>query len=122
MEAKEDFGHTFLNRSVQNLALKLVLLKRIGKGEVYSYALFKELNNKSGFFGHLKHHHYVDVKNGIYNTMKALEKSGYIKMSARVEGGRLKKYYSITGSGRSVLKQTKKILKSSMNNLIEIMR
>ena len=121
MDAKDNFGGAFFNRGVQSLALKLVLLKRIGQGEVYSYALLKELDKRGGFFKHLRHHG-MNVKNDVYNTVKALEKSGYIRMKARIEGGRLKKYYSITMSGRRVLMQTTKVLKSSMRNLIEIMR
>ncbi len=121
MTDKDDFSHTFLSKGVQSIALKLVLLKRIGRKEVYSYALLKELGAKSNFLKHLKHHG-MNAKNDIYNTVKALEKSGYIKMDARIEGGRLKKYYSITKSGRTVLRQTRKILRSSVKNLIEITR
>jgi DNA-binding PadR family transcriptional regulator len=118
---KDDYESTFLRKGVQSIALKLMLLKRIAQREVYSYALLKELGRSHGFLRHLKHHG-MDVKNDVYNTVKALEKSGYIKMDARVEGGRLKKYYSITKSGRDVLKQTKKVLTSSMRSLIEITR
>jgi DNA-binding PadR family transcriptional regulator len=119
--ANEDFGRTFLNKGVRGIAMKLVLLKRISKGEIYSYALLKEIDQKSGFFGHLRRHG-VGIKNDIYNTMKALEKSGYIRMDARIDNGRLKKYYSITKSGKDVLKQTRRILTSSMQSLMEITR
>jgi len=121
MDAKDDFGRTFLNKGVQSMALKLVLLKRIGQSEVYSYALLKELGSKGSILKHLRHHG-MDVKNSVYNTVKALEKSGYIRMKARIDGGRLKKYYSITTSGRSVLKQTRRVLISSTKNLMEIVR
>jgi DNA-binding PadR family transcriptional regulator len=118
---EKNLEHTFLGKGVQSMALKLILLKRIGKKEIYSYALLKELGTKSSFLKHLRHHG-MNVKNDIYNTVKALEKSGYIKTDVRIEGGRLKKYYSITKEGRVALKQTGKILRSSLNNLIEIMR
>jgi DNA-binding PadR family transcriptional regulator len=88
--------------------------------ETYSYALFKELERRKGFISHLKEHG-MDVKSDIYNTVKALEKSGYIKVDVRVEGGRLKKYYSITKSGRGVLRQTKRVLMASMNSLMDIL-
>lgn len=115
---KFEYGHPFMTKDMSHIVLKLVLLRRIKSGEIYSYALVKELTT-SRFSGFLKKY-CTDAKNDIYNTVKALEKSGYIKVDARIDDGKLKRYYSITERGEDVLKESKEIFLKSMNELMEI--
>lgn len=63
-----------------------------------------------------------NVKNDIYNTINALEKSGYIKAKAEMGEMHFKKYYTITESGSSALAQTKKLFMSSMKSLMQILK
>ncbi len=116
--SKYDYGHPFMNKDMSHIVLKLVLLRRIEQGEVYSYALIKELEH-SKFSGFLKKYS-LDVKNDTYNTVKALEKSGYIRVKSKIEGGRLKKYYYITAHGKNALKNSKMLFMKSMKELMEI--
>jgi DNA-binding PadR family transcriptional regulator len=116
--AKDNYGHPFMNKDMSHIVLKLVLLRRIEQGEVYSYAMVKELgNSKFSFF--LKKY-CLDVKNDTYNTLKALEKSGYIKVDSRIENGRLKKYYYITARGKNAIKNSKLLFMKNMKELMKI--
>ena len=110
----------YMNKDMRHIVLKLLILKRIKSGRTYSYALLKEFSNDriSGLLQKEK----GNVKNDIYNTINALEKSGYIKVRAGAYKARSKKYYALTSSGKLALAQTKKIFISSMRSLIEIMR
>ena len=120
----EGFGparkNSYMNKDMRHIVLKLLILKRIKSGRTYSYALLKEFSNDriSGLLQKEK----GNVKNDIYNTINALEKSEYIKVSAGADKARSKKYYVLTSSGKLALAQTKKIFISSIRSLIEIMR
>ena len=109
----------YMNKDMRHIVLKLLILKRIKSGRTYSYALLKEFSNDriSGLLQKEK----GNVKNDIYNTINALEKSGYIKVKADVNNARLKKYCTLTRSGKATLAQTKRIFISSMKSLMEIM-
>jgi len=108
----------YMTKDFCRIILKLILLRRIQKGDAYSYALIKELDNKK--ISHLLKKPNSSVKNDIYNTVNSLEKSGLIKVSTKVEGGRLKKYYSITNAGKAALKESKALFVRSMKDLMKI--
>ncbi|MDE1871501.1 MAG: PadR family transcriptional regulator [Candidatus Micrarchaeota archaeon] len=116
---KYKYEHPFMTKDMARTVLKIVLLKRIERGEIYSYALIKELN-ASRFSMFLKKYS-TDPKNDIYNTVKALEKSGYIKLDARIDGGKLKNYYKITAKGSNALKESKGLFMKSMRELVKIL-
>lgn len=90
--------HPYMTKDMSRIILKLLVLKRMQKKDVYSYALIKEFSGT-----HIIHFikvHGGSVKNDIYNTVNALEKSGYISTKAAIVEGRLKKYYKITARGK----------------------
>ncbi len=101
----------------KRVVIKLRLLARIKCGKIYSYALIKEFE-KSGFakfYG-------PTLKNDTYNALKVLEKAGYIKLQAKMEGGKIKKYYTITKAGENTLKSVGKMMISTIkeaNKLFE---
>lgn len=109
-----------MTKDMSHMILKLIVLRRIEKGEVYSYALIKEFDNKK-ISGLLKKPG-KNVKNDIYNTVKALQKSGYITMKAKVDGNKLKKYYYLTSEGKRAVGESKKLFIKSMKELMEIIR
>ena len=117
-DCKFEYTHPFMNKDMSHIVLKLVLLRRIEKSPVYSYALVKELR-ESRFSGFLKKFS-LDVKNDTYNTIKVLEKSGYIKVTSKIENGRLKKYYTITKVGKTALKDARTLFMNSMSELMKI--
>ena len=110
----------YMNKDMRHIVLKLLILKSIKNGKTYSYALVKKFSNDR--VSKLLQKKQDNVKNDIYNTINALEKSGYIKAKAGVHNERAKKYYTLTRSGKETLAQTKKIFVSSMKSLMEIMR
>ena len=116
---KQMHGNPYMTKDMARIVLKLILLRRIQKSEVYSYALIKEFDNPR-ISGLLKKK--SGVKNDIYNVVKVLEQTGYIKSTARMDAGRLKKYYSITPKGKIALKESKRLFMESMKGLMMILR
>ena len=112
--------HHYMNKDMRHMVLKLMLLRKIKGGKTYSYALIKEFGNAK--ISSLLQKDYGDVKNDIYNTIKVLEESGYIKAKAEMGGTRFKKYYTITRSGRAALAQTKRLFMDSMKGLMQILK
>ncbi len=110
----------YMSKDMRHIVLKLLILKSIKNGKTYSYALVKKFSN--AHISGLLQKEDGNVKNDIYNTINALEKSGYIRVKAGSNNARSKKYYTLTGSGKATLEQTKKIFLSSMKSLMEIMR
>jgi DNA-binding PadR family transcriptional regulator len=117
---KFEFTNPYMTKDLAHLIFKLILLNYIEKKEVYSYALIKEFDNpKISQFLKKKN---IGLKNDIYNTVKALEKSGYITVKAKVESGRLKKYYYITARGKIATKEWKALFMKSMKELEKIIK
>jgi len=118
----DKFDHPFLTKDMvkdmSHIVLKLIVLKRAEKGKVYPYELITELS-KGHAAGFMKKF-CQDPKNDIYNTMNALEKSGYIKAVARIDGGRLKKYYTITKDGKDALRNAKTHFGSAIKGIVGI--
>ena len=117
MKGREGFN-PYMTKDMSHMILKLIMLRKIEKNEVYSYALLKELDNER--ICSLLKKKVGGVKNDIYNTAKALEKSGYISVTARIENGKLKKYYRITANGKKAIVESKKLFLNSMKELMNI--
>jgi len=72
--------------------LVLHLLKK--KGKLHGYAIRKELEP----FGR-------PSESTVYDTLKKLEKGGYVRGSWVTDGKRLNKYYEITEKGEELLEE-----------------
>jgi DNA-binding PadR family transcriptional regulator len=102
----DHFGVDFMPMEAKRIILKIRILGRLVQGgRVYSYALIKEFDKMgfADFYG-------PTLKNDLYNTLRVLEKSGYIKMQAKMEGRKIKNYYSITKDGTIALKSVGKMM------------
>ena len=99
-----DDSHNFMTRDMRRTVLKLRILMRVKAGNIYPYALMKEFkkSNFSKFIG-------PTIKNDTYNSLNALEKSGYIKSVLKSENGKTKKYYAITKRGIKASASIKKV-------------
>lgn len=109
----------YIGKDIKRIMLKFRLLNEISQKPSYSYELFDTLCKAaaaSKFFGRNK----SEIKNDIYNTINALEKSGYIKSISRVEGGKLKNYCYITPLGTKTLKRSRAFFHKSVNQLAKI--
>jgi DNA-binding PadR family transcriptional regulator len=119
-DRKDGDGHPYMTKDMSHIILKLLVLKRMQGRNVYSYALIKEFSGTH--ISHFIKAHGGSMKNDIYNTVKALEKSGYISPKAMIEDGRLKKYYRLTSSGSKALQESKLLFKRNMKELMEIIK
>lgn len=119
-KGKISFENPFVSKDMRRMRLKLTLLMRIKQGRIYSYALMKELSHSKHFL--LFRHLGLSFKNDIYNTVKSLEKSGYIKVNAIIEDNRMKKYYTITNKGKKALAESKKLFLHSMKELMKLLK
>lgn len=111
----------FLNKDMKKMLFKLRVLRTISKKKIYSYAIikqFQESPHAKRLFGNNK----SAIKNEVYNTINALEKSNYIKISAKSKSVRIKNYYKITTKGQSALKSTKKVFVLSMKEISNILK
>jgi DNA-binding PadR family transcriptional regulator len=110
----------YLSKDIRHLKLKIILLRAIWKKPSYSYGLIDDFSRDEastfviGSTG-------KELKNDVYNTLKALEKSKYIKAKAKIEHGKLKNYYHITPEGRRALKESKRLLMRFLKELSGIL-
>lgn len=112
-------AENFMSKDVKRIMLKFRLLHEISRNPSYSYGLVDVLCKTavaSKFFGKSRE----DIKNDIYNTINALEKSGYIKSARKIEDGKLKNYYHITPLGKETLRKSKAFFLKSVRELDEI--
>ena len=116
-----DYGNPYMNKDMSRIVLKLIVLRRIQKSAVHSYALLKEIESSPHMSKFIQKHGGI-VKNDVYNTVNALEKSGYIVTKARIVAGRLKKDYTITNSGKKALHESKSLFMKSMRELMDIIK
>ncbi|MEN1970074.1 PadR family transcriptional regulator [Lentibacillus sp. N15] len=64
--------------------------------------------------------HGYEVSPGtIYPTLNRLEQSGYLEKEERLEGGKIRKYYTITDKGKEALEEAKLKIKELMNEVID---
>ena len=117
---KAEHSHEdYISKDVKRIMLKFRLLNEIALKPSYSYELIDRLciaAAASKFFGKSK----TEIKNDIYNTINALEKSGYIKSVAKVEDGKLKNYCYITPLGKKTLKKSRAFFMKSVQSLAKI--
>lgn len=106
MEKASHFGADFMPMEAKRIILKIRILGRLKLGgRAYSYALIKEFDKMgfSKFYG-------PTLKNDIYNTLRTLDKAGYIKLSSKAERGKVKNYYTITKRGETALKSVGRMM------------
>jgi DNA-binding PadR family transcriptional regulator len=106
-----------MTKEMRRTILKIRILMSIKKKKTYAYAILKEFGSGSfaNFIG-------GQIKNDIYNSLSALEKSGYIKHSVKVTRNGVKKYYSITAKGMKTSKNLKKAFKESIGYAMKMLR
>ena len=96
----------FMPMEAKRVILKIRMLGMIKhEGEIYSYALVKKFTDTgfAAFYG-------PTLKNDVYNAMRVLEKTGYIRMHSKVEKGKVKNYYAVTARGDRIMKGVGKMM------------
>jgi DNA-binding PadR family transcriptional regulator len=99
--------------------LKLHILNKISdSSKANPYALIKEIsihNRYKHFFSNK-----IEIKDSVYNAINSLENSGYIKASKKIEDRKLKKYYTLTKTGKDSLKTAKKLFRKNIADMASI--
>jgi PadR family transcriptional regulator PadR len=77
--------------------IKIHILHHAAREKIYGMKFHEELNR----------HGYMLSYGTIYPVFHRLEKNGYLQSEKEKVNGKIRKYYSITGKGRRVLKQAR---------------
>ena len=67
----------------------------------------------------LTRHGYHMSPGTLYPTLHRLEKEGYVEQSSKVVGGKVRKYYTITGQGLEAVSQARKKIKELVTEVVE---
>ncbi|MCL4404463.1 hypothetical protein M1583_00540, partial [Candidatus Marsarchaeota archaeon] len=76
-----DFKTRYMSKELRRMIFKLMLLAEIKEKKRYPYELINLMSDsrKAHFIGSKR----SEIKNDIYNIIRVLEKSGYIKLVGR---------------------------------------
>ncbi len=85
-----------VDKSLISGSTTLLILKLLEEKDMYGYEMIENLRQKSN--------HVFDLKAGtLYPILHGLEDKGYLSAYEQASGGKLRKYYSLTKSGRGFL-------------------
>ncbi|WP_041623993.1 PadR family transcriptional regulator [Spirochaeta thermophila] len=77
--------------------IKLHILHHASEGPIYGLAMIREL----------RRHGYELSPGSLYPALHGLEAEGFLSSEERSEGGRRRRYYTITEEGRRVLEMAR---------------
>lgn len=108
----------YASKEMRRMIFKFVILSEIRSKKRYTYELVDMLSkhHASKLMGNDK----ASIKNDIYNIMRSLEKSGYIKLAGKSKSGETKRYYRITPQGLQALIKSKKLMQKYLRELVKI--
>ncbi|MHB8895450.1 MAG: PadR family transcriptional regulator [Candidatus Geothermincolia bacterium] len=86
-----------------------ILFHAVEDGEICGSDIAKELAT----------HGYRVSPGTLYPTLHRLEKTGYLEQKQRLAGGRIRKYYSATPSGRRALATARERIKELVDEVLE---
>lgn len=90
---KEAFGK-YMDVQLKRGVLEVCVLTAMLREETYGYELIKKISP------------YIDISEStLYPILRRLETGGYVWVRSAEHNGRLRKYYSITASGREKIKE-----------------
>ncbi len=114
----ESLGAKYMSKEMRRMIFKLILLAVIKEKKHYPYELIELMaNRKAAFIGSKK----SEIKNDIYNIIRGLEKSGYVKLVSDKKSTD-KRYYEITDEGRKALAKSRKLMLKYMKELVKLIR
>jgi PadR family transcriptional regulator PadR len=88
--------------------IKIHILYHAGQQPVYGLWLMQELAR----------HGYTLSPGTLYPTLHGLERAGYLTSETRVEGGRRRRYYTLTPDGQAALAQARARLKALVEEVL----
>ncbi len=121
LEGKDDnFKTKYMSKEMRRMIFKLILLSEIKEKKRYPYELIELMadSRKAKFIGSKR----SEIKNDIYNIIRGLEKSGYIRLVGNGKKTQDKKYYQITPQGRDALAKSKRLMLRYMHELVKLIK
>ena len=124
VKAKAGIDKKFFKNEVYSSMLKIIILSKLKKRKFYAYSLLKEISKNTMIKNHFDVNN-VKLKNDVYNTLRSLESSGYIKIykinsTAAGKPDAKKAYYILTKQGAEVLLSIKKIFINTAQEIKKI--
>ncbi len=108
----------YIGKDMMRTIMKLIIMGRIKKsGRIYPYALIKEIRG-------IKHpmiRGNPQIKNEVYNTLKALEQAGYVKAAVSGNKAPVKVYYTLTKKGDSTLNETRRLVRETAKSIVKML-
>lgn len=89
--------------------IKIHILYHAAQGPVYGAELAQELAR----------HGYNLSPGTLYPTLHRLHEQGYLARESRVVGGRVRKYYTLTGKGRAALAEARRKIAELVAEVLE---
>ncbi len=89
--------------------IKVHLLHHAAKEPIYGLAMIDEL----------RRHGYVLSPGTLYPVLHSLEAAGYVAREDRNVGGKVRKYYRITASGRAALAEARTRIQELVEEVLE---
>ena len=103
-----------VDRSLVSGSTTMLLLKLLSEKDMYGYEMIETLREKS--------QNVFELKAGtLYPLLHGMEDKNYLIVYEKEVGGKVRKYYSITKTGRKVLEEKKeewKIYSSAVVNVL----
>ena len=103
-----------VDRSLVSGSTTILLLKLLSEKDMYGYEMIETLREKS--------QNVFELKAGtLYLLLHGMEDKKYLTVYEKEVGGKVRKYYSITKTGRKVLEEKKeewKIYSSAVVNVL----
>ncbi len=85
-----------IDRTLLSGSAAMMVLRLLSERDMYGYQITEELS--------LRSQNVFQMKSGtLYPLLHTLEQKGWVHAYEQTEGGRERRYYSITGSGRKAL-------------------
>ena len=124
VKTKIGIDKKFFKNEVYSSVLKIIILSKLKKRKFYAYSLLKEIGKHEMIKNHFDVNN-VKLKNDVYNTLRSLESSGYIKIykinsTAAGKPDAKKAYYILTKQGAEVLLSIKKIFINTAQEIKKI--
>ena len=89
--------------------IRVHLLHHAAQGRIFGVEMIHELGE----------HGYKLSPGTLYPILHAMEKAGYLRSEEEIAGGKLRKYYRATPSGRKALRELKKKIRELSDEIFE---
>ncbi|WP_456475389.1 PadR family transcriptional regulator [Candidatus Pyrohabitans sp.] len=89
--------------------IKIHILYHASRGEICGVEMMEEL----------RRHGYAISPGTLYPTLHQLEEKGYLRSEERVERGKVRRYYHITGQGRRMLAEARGKIRELVEEVLE---